>query len=64
VPGALEFAGSAFGVIKDKKRLIQGKALRPGDAIVLIASNGVHANGISLVRDIASRLSWLSERAR
>jgi phosphoribosylformylglycinamidine cyclo-ligase len=56
VPGALEFAGSAFGVIKDKKRLIQGKALRPGDAIVLIASNGVHANGISLVRDIASRL--------
>jgi phosphoribosylformylglycinamidine cyclo-ligase len=56
VPGALEFAGSAFGVIRDKKRLIQGKALRPGDAIVLIASNGVHANGISLVRDIASRL--------
>ena len=33
-PGALELGGSAFGVIKDKKHLIQGKALRPGDAIV------------------------------
>jgi phosphoribosylformylglycinamidine cyclo-ligase len=55
-PGALELAGSAFGVVKDKKDLVQGKALRPGDAIVLVESNGVHANGISLVRDIASRL--------
>jgi phosphoribosylformylglycinamidine cyclo-ligase len=56
VPGALEFAGCAFGVIRDKEHLIQGSALRPGDAIVLIASNGVHANGISLVREIAGRL--------
>lgn len=55
-PGALELGGSAFGVIKDKKNLIQGKALRPGDAIVLVESNGVHANGISLVRDIARHL--------
>ena len=55
-PGALEFAGSAFGVIKDKRKLIQGSALRPGDAIVLVESNGVHANGISLIRGIASRL--------
>ena len=27
-----------------------------GDAVVLIASNGVHANGLSLLRDIARRL--------
>jgi phosphoribosylformylglycinamidine cyclo-ligase len=55
-PGALEFAGSAFGVVKDKKNLIRSEALRPGDAIVLIESSGVHANGISLIRDIAGRL--------
>ena len=54
--GALEFAGSAFGVVKDKKNLIQAKALQPGDAIVLVESNGVHANGISLIRELASRL--------
>ena len=57
VPGALEFAGCAFGVISDKERLIRSDDLRPGDAVVLIASNGVHANGISLIRELASRLA-------
>jgi phosphoribosylformylglycinamidine cyclo-ligase len=65
VPGALEFAACAFGVIKDRANLVQGENLQPGDSIVLIESNGVHANGISLVRDIASRLDarWGTELA-
>ncbi len=54
--GRLELAGSAFGVIKDKKRLVTEKNLRAGDAIVLIESSGVHANGISLAREIAKGL--------
>lgn len=54
--GVLELAGCAFGVIKDKKRLVTEKNLKSGDAIVIIESNGVHANGISLTREIASRL--------
>lgn len=56
LPGALEFAGSAFGVIQPKERLIRGVDIQAGDAIVLIEASGVHANGISLVRDIAKRL--------
>lgn len=56
VPGALEFAGSAFGVIDNERQLIQGKNLKEGDAIVLVESNGVHANGISLIRQIAGQL--------
>jgi phosphoribosylformylglycinamidine cyclo-ligase len=54
--GSLEFAGSAFGVIKDKKRLVSEANLREGDAIILIESSGVHANGISLTREIAKGL--------
>jgi phosphoribosylformylglycinamidine cyclo-ligase len=54
--GKLEFAGSAFGTITNKRRLISGANLRAGDAIVLIESNGVHANGISLIREIAKEL--------
>ena len=53
---ALEFAGSAFGVIQSEKHLIQGKNLQAGDAIILIESSGVHANGISLIREIADQL--------
>ncbi len=54
--GRLEFAGSAFGVIRSKQHLIQSEKLQAGDAIVLIESNGVHANGISLTREIAGNL--------
>lgn len=53
---ALELAGSAFGVIKPKNRLIQDKNLQAGDVILLIESSGVHANGISLTRAIAKKL--------
>jgi len=56
VPGALEFAGSAFGVIPSKQQLIQGKNLQSDDVIVLVESSGVHANGISLIREIATQL--------
>jgi phosphoribosylformylglycinamidine cyclo-ligase len=55
--GRLEFAGSAFGVIKSAKHLVQGKNLRAGDAIVLVKSSGVHANGISLIRELAAQLT-------
>lgn len=55
-PGALELAGSAFGIIKDSRHLVQGKNLQAGDAIVLIESSGPHANGISLIRQIAEEL--------
>lgn len=54
--GIMEFAGSGFGVIKDKSRLVTEKNLRAGDTILLIESSGVHANGISLARKIADKL--------
>lgn len=56
VPEALELAGSAFGIINDSKHVVQGKNLKAGDAIVLIESSGPHANGISLIREIAEQL--------
>lgn len=54
--GALEFAGSAFGVIQPKTQLIREANLQAGDAIVLLESSGVHANGISLTREIVNKL--------
>lgn len=54
--GALEFAGCGFGVVKPKKYLISDKNLEAGDAILLLESSGVNANGISLARQIADSL--------
>lgn len=56
VPKASELAGSAVGIIKNKNRLITDKNLKSGDRILLLKSNGVNANGISLTRAIAGRL--------
>ncbi len=56
VVGVSELAGSAVGVITSKKDLITDKKLKVGDRILLLRSNGVNANGISLTRAIAKRL--------
>lgn len=56
IPNVCELAGSAVGIIKNKKRLITDKKLKTGDRILLCRSNGVNANGISLTRAIAKRL--------
>lgn len=53
---ALEFAGCGFGVIKQKSNLVKDKNLREGDAILFLESSGIHANGVSLAREIAATL--------
>ncbi len=53
-PETIELAGSAIGVIQPKKRLTLGSRLEPGDAILLLESNGIHANGLTLARTIAT----------
>ena len=50
---AFDVAGTAIGVV-ERSRAIDGSAVRAGDAIVGIASSGLHANGFSLVRSLAS----------
>jgi phosphoribosylformylglycinamidine cyclo-ligase len=52
----IEFGGSAVGIISAKKNLIIDKKLKAGDRIILVKSNGVNANGISLARAVAKKL--------
>lgn len=52
-PGSVELSGSCFGIINPKSRLLLGDRLKAGDHIVLIASSGIHTNGLSLARKIA-----------
>lgn len=56
VEGTINLAGSAVGIIKSEKRLLIDRKLKPKDRILLIKSNGVNANGISLTRSIAKKL--------
>src|SRR2546423_4902827 len=54
-PGAIVLAGSAIGRIAPKSNRIEGD-VRDGDAIVMLASTGVHTNGLTLCRALAERL--------
>ncbi len=56
-PNAIDLAGSAYGVIKPKERLTLGDRLEPGDAIMLVQSSGIHANGLTLARRVAGAIA-------
>ncbi|MFG6462852.1 AIR synthase related protein [Roseateles sp. DXS20W] len=63
--GRIDLAASCTGLINPKERLSVGDKLGAGDAIVLLASSGIHANGLSLARKLAERLpnGYLTEIA-
>jgi phosphoribosylformylglycinamidine cyclo-ligase len=50
-PGEYDVSGTIVGVV-EKSRLLDGKAVRPGDAVLGLASSGLHTNGYSLARKI------------
>lgn len=54
--GRIDLAASCTGLVNPKERLSVGDELGPGDAIVLLASSGIHANGLSLARKLVERL--------
>jgi phosphoribosylformylglycinamidine cyclo-ligase len=54
--GRIDLAAACTGIVQPKDRLSLGDALAPGDAIVLLASSGIHANGLSLARKLVERL--------
>jgi phosphoribosylformylglycinamidine cyclo-ligase len=50
-PGEYDLAGTIVGVV-EQDRIIDGSAIREGDAVLAIASTGLHTNGYSLARRI------------
>lgn len=52
----IDLAASCVGLVRPKSRLTLGERLAAGDAIVLLAASGIHANGVSLARKLAERL--------
>lgn len=50
-PGEYDLAGFCVGVV-DRKKLIDGSKIKPGDAVIGLASSGLHSNGYSLARKV------------
>ena len=53
-PDEYDLAGFCVGVV-EKERIIDGRSIVPGDALLGLASSGPHSNGFSLIRRILER---------
>jgi phosphoribosylformylglycinamidine cyclo-ligase len=49
--GEFEIAGFVIGLV-DEEKIVDGSSILPGDAIVGLASQGLHSNGYSLARRV------------
>lgn len=54
-PEGSVISGSAIGIVDPKSRVIRPQIVQ-GDAIIFLTSTGVHANGVTLARDIAGKI--------
>jgi len=52
-PGEYDLAGFCCGIV-EKKQILDGSKIEPGNVIIGIESNGIHSNGYSLVRKVLS----------
>src|SRR5262245_11452577 len=49
--GEYDVSGTIVGVV-EKGKILDGRSIRPGDAVIGVASSGLHTNGYSLARKI------------
>ena len=56
--GDYDLAGFCVGVV-ERRRVIDGRSIAPGDLILGVASSGLHSNGYSLVRKIVFEIAGL-----
>lgn len=57
--GDYDLAGFCVGVV-ERRRVIDGSAIAPGDALIGVASSGLHSNGFSLVRKVVFDMAKLT----
>lgn len=54
-PGVYVLTSSIAGIV-DRNRVVDGSGIREGDAVLAVASNGLHTNGYSLVRMLMEKI--------
>jgi phosphoribosylformylglycinamidine cyclo-ligase len=61
--GEYDLAGTIVGVV-DRKKMIDGSRIKPGDVVLGLTSNGLHTNGYSLARKILFETLGLSPESK
>jgi phosphoribosylformylglycinamidine cyclo-ligase len=58
--GEYDLAGFIVGVV-ERKKLLTGKAVKPGDTLLALPSAGLHTNGYSLARKLVFEIAKLKQ---
>jgi phosphoribosylformylglycinamidine cyclo-ligase len=56
-PGEIDLVGTIVGVV-EREGIVDGSAIRPGDAILALPAGGLHTNGYSLAHQVLGGLDW------
>src|SRR5437588_5463315 len=62
-PGEYDVSGTIVGVV-ERAAMLDGRTVRPGDAVIGLASSGLHTNGYSLARKILFQQMKLQPSSR
>jgi phosphoribosylformylglycinamidine cyclo-ligase len=57
-PGEYDLAGFIVGVV-ERKKMLTGKGVKPGDVLLALPSAGLHTNGYSLARKLVFEVARL-----
>jgi phosphoribosylformylglycinamidine cyclo-ligase len=62
VPVGTYILGSSIVGVVERKRLIDGSRIVPGDIVIALSSSGPHTNGYTLIRDLLARQPALAQQ--
>jgi phosphoribosylformylglycinamidine cyclo-ligase len=62
-PGEYDLSGTIVGMVEES-RMLTGRKIKPGDAVIGLASSGLHTNGYSLARKILFEQMKLTPQSR
>ena len=57
-----DLAGMVLGILENKKKMILGDKIRPGDIIIGINSSGIHSNGLTLAREVLLKQHSINDK--
>jgi len=61
-PGEYDLAGFIVGAV-ERSKVLTGKGVKPGDALIALPSSGLHTNGYSLARKLIFEVAKLKPEA-